>query len=704
MMNRALRIGAVLGVGLTATLWSLPAPGGSHSAISAVFAVDTRAVLGPVADSALFTVDTRGQVLDVSIAVTSPFDAWTVGSPIQLQAVVSGAAGPVSFSWDAGSQGEIDPPDVEDPQVTFSVEGVHRIELAVSDGSGSASAYRLVPVGKAPAQGEPKVRPAADPMGAEGRSVTGEPFTFDPAKIDNGLIVIIHGIWTSVDANEWMRQMGETIRARIPDAEEPNICLLNWEPLANPSVTVASALPSWIGSRLVRKRAADLLAIRSTGIAQGLMVAAWIREQIDAGLICTDAPIHIIAHSVGGFVAGEIAFRLQDEITQVSLLDTPFPIGYQWLGVKGYLNPGLVERYISSRYGAWQIDFVDPMFSSYYYRGELSPLMYINPLWGWTIPEDHSRAYEWYRDTIQNAGIQDGFWYSPFENHGFHGFVPGSRAWDGALRRAQESTASGLTNVVLDGFSSFGDVAETGGVYTVTENANAGIFREVDFPDQARSVNFMYRFLPGGEEDFLSVHVGSNDVVYVGANTVLSREADVYGEASVRLFAGTRQTLTFKLVSRGDPDARIEIHSISLTYALDSDGDGLGDDEETNTGVFVSPFETGTDPADPDTDGDGAGDLEEIAAGTDPNSRLDVFMAEAWRSEDSLGGVAWFARAGKTYRVLRSMDLVTWEPAPEGTDPNEASERTAILDDVLEYYDVESPGNPRAFYRVEIVE
>jgi hypothetical protein len=51
----------------------------------------------------------------------------------------------------------------------------------------------------------------------------------------------------------------------------------------------------------------------------------------------------------------------------------------------------------------------------------------------------------------------------------------------------------------------------------------------------------------------------------------------------------------------------------------DDDNDGLADAVETNTGVFVSPTNTGTSPLNPDTDGDGFGDGEEVAAGTDPN-------------------------------------------------------------------------------------
>ncbi len=51
----------------------------------------------------------------------------------------------------------------------------------------------------------------------------------------------------------------------------------------------------------------------------------------------------------------------------------------------------------------------------------------------------------------------------------------------------------------------------------------------------------------------------------------------------------------------------------------DSDGDGIVDASETNTGIYVSPFNTGTNPTKPDTDGDGLTDGQEVSTyGTDP--------------------------------------------------------------------------------------
>jgi hypothetical protein len=51
----------------------------------------------------------------------------------------------------------------------------------------------------------------------------------------------------------------------------------------------------------------------------------------------------------------------------------------------------------------------------------------------------------------------------------------------------------------------------------------------------------------------------------------------------------------------------------------DTDGDGLLDAYETDTRIFVSDTDTGTDPLSADTDGDGYADGDEVAAGTNPN-------------------------------------------------------------------------------------
>jgi hypothetical protein len=83
-------------------------------------------------------------------------------------------------------------------------------------------------------------------------------------------------------------------------------------------------------------------------------------------------------------------------------------------------------------------------------------------------------------------------------------------------------------------------------------------------------------------------------------------------EATLRAKAnpvGDAQTLTYTAVPPGSGER----------MGIDRDEDALGNGVETNTGTFVDPDDTGTNPALADTDGDGFDDGVEVAAGSDPN-------------------------------------------------------------------------------------
>ena len=60
--------------------------------------------------------------------------------------------------------------------------------------------------------------------------------------------------------------------------------------------------------------------------------------------------------------------------------------------------------------------------------------------------------------------------------------------------------------------------------------------------------------------------------------------------------------------------------------SVDTDGDGLYDSVETDTGVYVSPTDTGTNPNVPDSSGDGFTDGEVVSAGYDPTISYSEFL------------------------------------------------------------------------------
>lgn len=120
------------------------------------------------------------------------------------------------------------------------------------------------------------------------------------------------------------------------------------------------------------------------------------------------------------------------------------------------------------------------------------------------------------------------------------------------------------------------------------------------------------------------------------------------GDAALRAFATTEGPLTYTCVPPGSgtrvginrdrdihldgldncPDAANDVQTDTDADTqgdacdADDDDDGLLDYYETDTGVFVSSIETGSDPLVADSDGDGWNDGVEVAQGSDPNDPL----------------------------------------------------------------------------------
>lgn len=100
------------------------------------------------------------------------------------------------------------------------------------------------------------------------------------------------------------------------------------------------------------------------------------------------------------------------------------------------------------------------------------------------------------------------------------------------------------------------------------------------------------------------------------------------------------------VVVGGLPSLDLDADQIQAFLDPDDDGDGLDDVVETNTGVFVSSTDTGTDPNDPDTDGDGLSDGYEVARGFDPlDPSAPQIPALPWPGGVALmAALAWSAR------------------------------------------------------------
>ena len=86
-------------------------------------------------------------------------------------------------------------------------------------------------------------------------------------------------------------------------------------------------------------------------------------------------------------------------------------------------------------------------------------------------------------------------------------------------------------------------------------------------------------------------------------------EADFAGFLAGRTYVNVHTANNGSGEIRGQVDAS---PTLTNPKRADTDGDGLSDGVETNTGVFVSKTDTGTDPNKVDTDGDTFGDATEI--------------------------------------------------------------------------------------------
>jgi len=121
-----------------------------------------------------------------------------------------------------------------------------------------------------------------------------------------------------------------------------------------------------------------------------------------------------------------------------------------------------------------------------------------------------------------------------------------------------------------------------------------------------------------------------------GAQVVFGSPATFFAVVTLTSNANSQTPHQFEVAHVTEPSSTAEDRSFDIPLALeyvedvssrivlaaspssDEDGDGLVDLVETDTGEYVSPADTGTDPSDWDTDGDGFSDGEEVAAGSDP--------------------------------------------------------------------------------------
>ena len=129
---------------------------------------------------------------------------------------------------------------------------------------------------------------------------------------------------------------------------------------------------------------------------------------------------------------------------------------------------------------------------------------------------------------------------------------------------------------------------------------------------------------------------------------------------------------------------------IFLIFA-DSDNDGLYDSVETDTGVFVSEEDTGTDPDNPDTDEDGWTDGAEVKLNTSPfdDRSRPKFQVQGEINNLNRFSLLFPVLSGNSYSIEGSGDLRDWQVLESDIEGDgEAIERNYSASEVFRFYRV----------------
>lgn len=667
-----------------------------------------------------------------ALGVTTAVTRGT-GGQVTFSAATANASGQVTVRWDLDGDGAFD--DAVGNSVTRDYgtwTGSTRALVEVTDAAGNKRIERRdVVINKAPVPNQPVMdKPAYDPGGFKlGLASTGavpDPFQFNAGGVDrrnNGLVVIVHGLYTDYSA-PWMRDMAAAIQSRarregLP--HPPNIALLDWSGLAKDPSELTPFQKESIATLVTPalkyvNLPYDAYKVRDFGLVTGQQLANWVYLNGTRGAspqIDVARPIHFIGHSAGGFVVGEAARILKHmqtspvTVDRVTMLDTPFPLANHLAsGGKNYANPGVVDRVISSTFGSFEMPFVPYPLQNAWYRKKILG-SFFNPITTYS-PGDggHGNSHVWYRETIwQEDYSSDGFSLSPIINSATRVMKGASPA---PLARSFAMSA-GLPGFVPTGWEVFGSASESEGVRTLTEVADAGIWKDLSLPVESASLAFEFQFSGAGDGDFLAVHFGDLPVLYQGLDLELSRDGWVPVEVPLDVVGATDGKLVFTLVSRGSQNAQVKVRSIRVTQSDDPDGDTLGVAQEATLGTNPRDGDTDkdglrdgdevnvyqTDPLRADTDGDGQDDAAELTAGTDPR-QSGSYLRISNTTREAAGSVriGWASVVGKRYRVLRTAELGTGNYEILATEVAGAA-------GVKEFVDTNPPAG-RAFYWIQV--
>jgi hypothetical protein len=705
---------------------------------------------GKRTDSKIVTVaPSNGLFFDMqpSVSFLEPVGAdfrWSLAVTVSGTAVSKPG---IVFSWQlAGEVGSKAGESVLWPSITGK-PSLRLLTVTADDGQGNQRSISRTVSFPAPAPGNPGQLSFERwvKKGFQFADQDGELYSPDSSRVSDGLIVLTHGLNSSPYAR-WIQDLAKAIESRlIADGKPvPNIVIFGWANDASPersNLTQAEkikAISKWVyfGGSLASEffakfpgfadMAYDILIIKPMGETVGEnALAAWLEEQADLGNVSRTAPIHMIGHSAGGFVIGSCYNKLYQSfnIQRLSLLDTPF---FPW-DVISRRGAAEVDRGVSSLFGVLapasigeQLDFVfgpGGKLESVEHRND-STLYHVVDLLGWGVlknpVQEHATAYKWYTDSVSGSKPGEGFELSPFLQSPMPMRASSSlMVADLSLSTPDAGLLMPLSDsesppIPLGAFETFGNVTNTGTLYTVTEAGDGGVFINLAFAPDIYELVFDIRFTTAGDGDSVVLQIGDDPILWLRSAPAVAETNSITVSVPVWMYAGSTNVLSFTLAALNEAGTVVELDGIGYTTVPDIDADGIDSTDEILYGTspvladtdgdgitdYDEIFQTLTNPLLRDTDGDGLSDGAELIAGTNPLLDQSVLAVQIATPAPDQVELIWPTVPGKTYSVLRSDDLSfeNYNRYEAGANEGETHQSLIIIE----------PSNQTRFYQIEV--
>ncbi|MFH0953354.1 MAG: beta-galactosidase [Verrucomicrobiota bacterium] len=179
-------------------------------------------------------------------------------------------------------------------------------------------------------------------------------------------------------------------------------------------------------------------------------------------------------------------------------------------------------------------------------------------------------------------------------------------------------------------------------------------------------------------------------------------QAGTLGVQYVAFFDDIRFTGGDALMRTNGTTYGLYLSSNDSAPTIDTDGDGVPDAYETDTGAFHNPADTGTSPTNRDSDADGQIDGDEVVAGVDPNEATNYFAAsDARATGDTNVVITWYARTNRVYSLGR-LDTGLATPGQPFQPLLPWTNITVAADGTTGVVDSTASGTTNRFYRINV--